>query len=115
VHARIWYEPDGSVKVTTFIDGADPGMVAQVLIQDGHVHPLATYEDCHSEAELQAKIPADRAARGKWRKNPAGAGVIVDVTVPDPPHPKQALLDAIDAAKTIAELKVLMKQVAVLP
>ena len=76
-YARIWYEPNG-VKVTYFVDGADPGDVEKVLRKDGHLHPAATFEDVDSEAELQALLPADRSQRDKWRKHPTGRGVRVD-------------------------------------
>ena len=106
--ARIWYEPSGAVKITTFVDGADPGTVARVLIQDGHVHQASTFEDYESEPELLAKLPADRSQRAKWRKDVLNGGVMIDLTVPDPPHPKQALLNAVDQAKTIADLKTIL-------
>lgn len=103
-YARIWYEPTG-VKITVFTDGADPEQVTRVLRADGHVDPAATFEDVDTPAALDAALPADRGARHKWRKNPSGPGVVVDATVPDPPDPDQDLLDAVDGAKTLAELK----------
>lgn len=48
-----------------------------------------------------------RAQRHKWRIQ--GQTAAIDPTVPDPPHPKQALLDQVDAATTIAGLKVVIK------
>ena len=110
MYARIWYEPSGAVKVTTFIDVPDPEMIARILHQDGQVDPNATFDDCATEPELTALLPSSRADRTKWRKNPNGRGVIVDLTIPDPPHPRQALLDAIQGATTIAQLKALLIQ-----
>ena len=109
MHARIWYEPDGSVKVTTFVDGADPGTACDALLRDGHVHKNATFDDVATQAELDTLLPADRSQRDKWRKG-AGRGVVVDVLVPDKPHPKQAALDAIDNAKSLDELKAAVRE-----
>ena len=85
--ARIWYEPGGSVKITYFIDGADPGYVAGILHKDGHVDKNATFDDVETEVELRSLIPADRTERYKWRKRPGQRGVRVDPTIPDTPRP----------------------------
>lgn len=54
----------------------------------------------------RAMLPQDRTNRHKWRMQ-AGR-VQPDLTVPDPPHPKQGLLDQIDQATSVAQVKVLM-------
>ena len=54
-------------------------------------------------------ILADRSKRHAWRLN-AGT-VIADLTVPDPPHPKQALLDEIASATTIVALRAVLTKV----
>ena len=74
--ARIWYEPT-SVKITYFLDGADPGQVAAVLIKDGHVDKAATFEDVETEVELKGLIPADRSERDKWVKAEGKRGIEV--------------------------------------
>ena len=57
-----------------------------------------------------SSIPADRSKRHAWRwaDNP---GVYVDETVPDPPDPKKERLDRIEKAKTIDELKAILKEI----
>ncbi len=113
MYARIWYEPDGSVKVTTFApNSSEPEQIAAcaVLIADGRVGVSATFDDIESAGVLKTLLPADRSERHKWRKNPVGRGCVVNRTVPDLPHPRQALLDAIDRATTVAQLRDLLKQ-----
>ncbi len=75
-YARIWYEPTG-VKITYFVDGADPAQATNVLLADGHVDKAATFEDVETEAELRALLPADRSERSKWTKNVFGRGIAV--------------------------------------
>ncbi len=48
-------------------------------------------------------LPTDRSKRYAWRRQ--GNAVVVDPTVQPPPHPRQTLLDEIEAATSIAELK----------
>ena len=74
--ARIWYEPTG-VKITYFVDGADPAQVTRVLHADGHVSKDATFEDVKDKAELDALLPADRSERDKWVKAEGKRGVEV--------------------------------------
>ena len=74
--ARIWYEPTG-VKITYFLDGANPDDVERVLRADGHLHRNATFEDVETEAELKTLIPADRSEREKWRKAEGKRGIEV--------------------------------------
>ena len=112
MYARIWYEPNG-VKVTTFAPGAsesEKSSACRTLLADGRVEATATFEDVESVEALITALPGDRSERHKWRKNPLGKGCVVDALVPDPPHPKQALLESINSATTIAQLKVAMRE-----
>ena len=54
-------------------------------------------------------LPDEKTPRHQWRL--VAGQVVVDPAVPDPPHPKQALLDAIDAASSLAEMKAILKRV----
>lgn len=54
-------------------------------------------------------LPTDRKDRHKWRLL-AGA-VSVDATAPDLPNPRQAMLDAITAASSLADVKVLLARI----
>jgi hypothetical protein len=81
MHARIWYEPDGSVKVTVFPAGQplDQCLAAcRTLIQDGRVHPESASEDVLTREALVDRLPGSRAFRAHWRGHP-GAGVRVDL------------------------------------
>lgn len=112
MYARIWYEPDGHVRITSFAHGipeVDALAACKHLIVDGHISPDATFDDVETEEELKALLPPDRSARHKWRKAPGCRGCIVDNTVPDKPNPKQAMLDAIDSAKSLDDLKAVLK------
>ena len=51
-------------------------------------------------------LPQDRAHRDKWRM--LAGRIQPDMTIPNRPHPKQALLDEIDRAATVPQLKVLL-------
>lgn len=51
----------------------------------------------------ERELPANRVQRNKWRRR--GASIVVDGAVPDPPHKKQALLDAIAQANDLTTLK----------
>ena len=53
-------------------------------------------------------LPTDRTLRDKWRLT--GRTVRPDPAVPDRPHPRQGLLDAVDRANTVPELKVVLRQ-----
>ena len=110
-YARVWYEPSGEVKVTTFIDGADPEAVKAILIKDGHLDAAATWDEAATQAELASLLPPDRGTRQKWRKNPGGKGVIVDATIPDPADPDQDLVDLIQAATGFPDLKIALRKV----
>lgn len=76
---RLWTEPDGSVKIETFVIDT-PEMrayTANVQKRDGRIHPDATFIDV-SKDELQALLPADRSQRDQWTlvKDKAGKPVI---------------------------------------
>ena len=50
----------------------------------------------------------DRSKRHKWRVS--GGALNVDNTVPDPPNPKQGLINAINAAGDINAIKAILRQ-----
>ena len=51
-----------------------------------------------------SQLPATRINRNKWRLD-ANRIVFVAQSIPDPPHPKQALIDRAKAAQNISELR----------
>lgn len=107
---RCWYGPNGEVRVTTFLYEETRERDCALLSLERY--PGWTWEDM-TEAQYRAMQPAKHDANGaaqrhKWRKNPNGPGFIVDPTAPDPPHRHQALLDEVQAATTVDELKALL-------
>lgn len=95
-HVRIWVEPNGTVKITTcLLDNAED--VYARLQADGTIHPAATFHDFPDVESARQALPPTKAQRHKWRWNVVAQQVEVDPTVPDPPHPRQAILDQIDA------------------
>ena len=54
-------------------------------------------------------LPVGRAQRAKWRLQ-AGQ-VVTNLALPDPPHPRQQLLDQLAFANTVPELKLLLDKV----
>ena len=97
-----WADATGQVHVTVLVDPAGRDTVISKLIRDGHM-PLGT------PIVQDPDLPPDKRERHKWRIQ--GGKVRVDLTVPDPPHPRQALLDQVDAATTVAQLKAILRTV----
>ncbi len=95
-----WVNDEGSVCVTTCAEGVDAQEEFNKLVRIGVIPAGA-------QPLYEPVLPRKRSQRDKWRIK---QGVIVeDLTIPDPPHPKQALLDAIDAATTLAQLRAAVK------
>jgi hypothetical protein len=95
-----WENENGDVSVTTCVGGVDPQAEAEELTKRGLIPKGA-------KILFNPALP-DRSTRGKWRiKN---GRIVVDATVPDPPHPRQALLDSIDSATSLDELKAAMRE-----
>ena len=110
---RIWYHPDG-IAVTHIQGGSSRELDSEgaKLLAAGRSYAAAPHEDFQDD-EILAFLPPDRSQRNKWRKNPAGRGVWVDPTVPDPPRQpaQQARLDQIARATTVAELKAILTDI----
>lgn len=112
---RILQHPDGSVTIIhpAMNDLArPPGVNDETWVEQCLDKTMAKHPEWHAllSVDIQSDaLPTDRALRHKWRLV-AGA-VMVDPAVPDPSHPKQALLDAIDEAATLVDLKLLMKRI----
>ena len=115
---RIFTNPDGSVRIMRpNLRRYDPkretlsAYTQRILDQDSQKDT--------SVAELafvdldDSQLPADRSNRHKWRlKKVAGQDrVEVDLAAPDPPDPRQPLLDQINAANTVGELKAALLKV----
>ena len=85
MHARVWIEPDGSIKVTHFTGDAQQAIAT--LMQDGRVDPASTFFDVETSDDLKRALPPERGQRHKWRKHRTQDRIIVDPLVPDPPVP----------------------------
>ena len=105
---RIWYDPAG-IAITHIPNGsiADLDSEGRKLLAAGRSYAAASHED-FEDNEILTFLPPDRTQRHKWRKNPIGRGVIIDTTVPDPPHPQQELLSQVVQADTVPELKAIL-------
>lgn len=113
----IFQKPDGSLRIMQLSNRHLTGQRLPGETVAEAVARLALAEQAKNPQDLadavptlvtMANMPADRAKRHKWRLS--GGRCVVDDTVPDPPHPKQALLDEIDAASNIAQLRTAMKK-----
>ena len=104
---RVVQKPDGSVTVIR------PGLHSRRPDEDELVW-LDRVFTAHMESRGWigrpfvdmdvSKLPPDRENRNKWRLNPSNL-LFVDQSVPDTPHPKQALIDRAKAAQSVAELR----------
>lgn len=106
---RVWSEPDGTIKITTFIEDSLVDRDCQILQSNGSVHPDATFVHFPDEASFNAAVPKDPDAdrvRDKWRLR--DGKIVVDRTVPDPPHPKASLLAQVAAAKSLPDLQAVL-------
>ena len=107
----IWQHPDGSIQVmnlsSRYLAGhhqADE-TTAQAVLRLAR-HQQTKNPDLASASPILVKsadIPPDRTKRHKWRLQ--GSRCVVDDTVPDPVHPRQSLLDQINAAATLDQVK----------
>ena len=113
----VWSKPDGSVRIMALSPRYLAGCRLSGETVAEAVTRIALSEQAKNPQDLSdavpslittASLPADRTKRHKWRLS--GGRCVVDDTVPDPPHPKQALLDEIDGASNIAQLRTAMKK-----
>lgn len=104
---RVWFRPNGLVGHSDLspLPPERQGAEWARILADRSLPPDTPYVDMDA-----ADLPP-RARRHAWRKHPTELRVVVDPTVPDPPHPKKKLLDAIDQAATVDDLKALLKKV----
>lgn len=116
MHARVWHRSDGSIVSVQRFLASEPDKIADALAKRkarGDLPDDVQFVDVTTEAELAALLPAEAAQsdrkRHKWRLR--DGKIVVDHTLPDPPHPKQALLDAVDKANTVGEVKALLRQI----
>src|SRR3990167_1941715 len=100
---RVFTHLDGSVRVMHLNERhRQPGETDSQFFtrETAKQKDLATVHFIDVDA---ADLPASRTQRGKWRV--LASRVVVDLSVPDPPHPKQVLMDDVARANTLAELK----------
>lgn len=95
---RVWHEPDGSIKVTSFASASDIDAASAALKADGRVHPDAEYEDVE-QADLP-QGPIEQWVRDKGR-------LALDLSRPVPVN---ELTEQVDAAKTVGDLRAILKR-----
>ena len=113
----IFQKPDGSVRIMRLPNKYLAGLrlpnettaeaVARLALAEQAKNPQ-DLADAVPQLVTEASLPTDRTKRHKWRLQ--GLQVVADDAVPDQPHPKQALLDEIDSASTMAQLRSVMKK-----
>lgn len=107
----VWTLPNGSLRITrlsprwlTAHQRSDESILDVVrrlaLVEQGKQTDLA---GAPFIVAPESMLPTDRSQRHKWRVQ--GGQVRVDVTLPDLPHPKQATMDRLLAAPTLAAVK----------
>ena len=104
---RVWEEPGGGLRITTFpphYTAAQRTAACQKILNLGFVHPASIFVDTDTSA--LPSWPPQRADRWKWRLQ--GGQVIVRPTVPDFVSGRQALKQEIASATTVADLKATM-------
>ena len=100
---RVWEEPGGGLRVTTFALGISPEQRATACqkLLGKFVHPASTFID--TDTSTLPSWPPQRADRWKWRVQ--GGQVVVKPTVPAFVSGRQALQQEIASATTVADLK----------
>ena len=110
---RVFENPDGTLRIVhpnpkeqrgEETEEAFYGRVfGQVINGDASLQGLPYFD---MEKTL---LPANRAKRYAWRTQ--NKQIVEDSAVPEPPHPKQAILDRISSVTTIAQLKSILTEV----
>ena len=103
---RVWEEPGGGLRITTFPPDLTPEQRAAACqkLLGRFVDAASTFVDTDTSA-LPSWPPA-RADRWKWRKQ--GDQGVVRQSVPDFVEGRQALRAEIASATTVADLKALL-------
>lgn len=111
---RVLTQPDGSLLVihpAMTERSRPPGIPDSVWALRCFERVLAKHPEWQGLPAVDVQsdtLPATRALRDKWRLT--GGAVRADPAVPDRPHPRQGLLDAVDRANTVPELKAVLRQ-----
>jgi len=97
---RVFQNLDGSVRILRLNPRLSGATLATETAKDSSLAALP-FVDVND-----ATLPIDRTKRDKWRL--LGQKVIIDPTVPDKLHPKQALIDRANSATTVDQLKAVL-------
>ncbi len=105
---RVFKNPDGSISIVhpneKYRNRGEPDVEFYSRVFNKAMSSDPALDGLPSEDIDSSDLPPDRSKRHKRRLNPANK-VVVDPSVPDPPHPRQKLLDGIESATTVAQLK----------
>ena len=112
--SRVFSNPDGTVRIVHPVSDLQlPGESDDAFIQRVGLHAIGADPTLAGLPFIdvdQAQVLAlSRKDRHKWRVD--GQTIKIDFHIADLPHPKQALLDQIDASTTVAQLKVVMRTI----
>jgi len=102
---RVFTNPDGSVRIL-HLNQRIANTTANLDRETAKDPSLVRLP--HIDIEENA-VSRDRANRHKWRIR--GNAVIPDNTIPDLPDPSKSLLDEVDSATNIADLKAVLNKV----
>lgn len=114
-----WSRPDGSLAQTVIAEsflarerlpGETTAQAVSRLATEHVQRKDPSLADCTCVLVKSANVPADRSKRHAWRLDGTGTKIVVDATIPAPPHPKQALLDRVQAATNIEEMRAVLKE-----
>lgn len=107
----VWTKADGTVRLMRLSprylaenrlpDETTVQVVLRLSVSEQAKNP--DLADATAFLVTEANVPVDRAKRHKWRLQ--GSRCVVDDSVPDPVHPRQSLLDQINAAATLDQVK----------
>lgn len=115
----VWTRPDGSLIIERFAENflaqhRQEGESTTDLVM--RLTPLLQAKSGRDEIRSltptlvrEADLPATRDKRHAWRLH--NGKVVVDATIPDLPHPKQALRDKVAQAKTIDDMRAILAEV----
>jgi hypothetical protein len=110
---RVFQNADGSVRILSVNDRhrlageTDAQYFARETVKAESVQPgLSTLPSTDMDA---SSLPASPRDQHKWRV--VGNRVVVDLAVPDLLHPRQALLDELNAALSMRDLQFVLAKV----
>lgn len=91
----VWEDAEGRLNITSMDAGADPSREFAIMEARGDRPPNAK--------TVTVDTLPDTSQQHRWRFR--GDEIVIDPTRPDTRHPRQGLLDRVESAKTLEELR----------